>query len=336
LGNSSLNESQALHGPELIEVAREVLRIEAAALTNAALRLDQNVVAAVDLIFSRVPGGKVIVLGVGKSGHIGEKIAATLASTGTPAFFVHPTEAGHGDLGMIAPNDVVIAISYSGKSNELLSVLPYFKRNGIPMIGFCADSQSPLGRNAAVWIDCKVSKEACPLGLAPTASTTLTLAMGDAIAICLLRKRGLTPEQFAATHPHGALGRRLLVSVRDIMLSGSDLPVVQASTTVRECLSEMSRGSIGITAVLDSDERLIGVFTDGDLRRLLRESGDVLALPVSAAMGPEPKTIGVHELAVAAADVMTRYKVNAVLVTDDTGNLQGAINMRMLLQAGVI
>lgn len=336
MGSNFLNEAHALQGPELIEVARDVLRIEATALTSAALRLDQNIIAAVDLIYSRVPNGKVVVLGVGKSGHIGEKIAATLASTGTPAFFVHPTEAGHGDLGMISPTDVVIAISYSGKSNELLSVLPYFKRNGIPVIGFCADAQSPLGMNSTVWVDCKVSQEACPLGLAPTASTTLTLAMGDVIAICLLRKRGFTPEQFAATHPHGALGRRLLVTVQDLMLSGSDLPIVCESTTVRECLAEMSRGSIGITAVLDKDGKLAGVFTDGDLRRILKQTGEVLDLPVSTAMGYEPKTIDMHELAVAAADVMSRHKVNAVLVVDGAGNLQGALNMRMLLQAGVL
>lgn len=331
-----MDETQILSATHLIEVAREVLRIEADALTDAALRLDNSIVAAVDLIYSRVPGGKVVILGVGKSGHIGEKIAATLASTGTAAFFVHPTEAGHGDLGMISPNDVVIGISYSGKSNELLSVLPYFKRYGIPVIGFCADAGSPLGRNADVWIDCKVSQEACPLGLAPTASTTLTLALGDAIAVCLLRKRGLTPEQFARTHPHGALGRKLLVSVRDLMLSGSDLPIVSTTTTVRECLTEMSRGTIGITAVVDNAQQLVGVFTDGDLRRLLRQEGDVLDLPVRSAMGLAPKTIGLHELAVAAADVMTRYKVNAVLVVDDSGNLQGAINMRILLQSGVI
>jgi arabinose-5-phosphate isomerase len=316
--------------------ARQVLEIEAQALLAARERLNGSFHRAVRLILHKCPPGKVVVMGVGKSGHVGHKIAATLASTGTPAFFVHPTEAGHGDLGMLTSNDVVLAVSYSGKSDELLRVLPYLKRNAIAAIALTGDGASPLAQHAEVWIDGSVQKEACPLGLAPTASTTVALALGDALAICLLRSRGFTPEDFAATHPHGTLGRRLLVTVNDIMLKGADLPSVRAHTTIRACLTEMSRGGIGVVGVTAQDGRLIGVYTDGDLRRTLDRNIDIHATPVSDVMTRAPMAMKPHQLAAEAADLMERHKVNAILVVDDAGKLIGAFNMRILLRAGVV
>lgn len=316
--------------------AREVLEIEAQALLDACDRTGRAFDAAVRLIREKCPPGKVAVMGVGKSGHIGHKIAATLASTGTPAFFVHPTEAGHGDLGMLTSNDIVLAISYSGKSDELLRVLPYLKRNAIASIALSGDGTSPLARHADVWIDGSVTKEACPLGLAPTASTTLALALGDALAICLLRERGFTPDDFAATHPHGTLGRRLLVSVGDIMLKGGELPKVSPRTTVRTSLTEMSRGAIGVVGVVDDAGKLVGVFTDGDLRRTLDRNIDIHATPVAEVMTPSPMAMRPDQLAAEAADLMERRKVNAILVVDGDGRLVGAFNMRILLRAGVV
>ena len=320
----------------VIAQAREVLTWEANVLTRALPHIDSSFVAAVELILSRVPQGKVAVLGVGKSGHVGNKIAATLASTGTPAFFVHPTEAGHGDLGMIAEGDVVIAISYSGKSSELAAVMPYFRRHAIPVIAITGDAASPLGKAASLVINAKVEREACPLGLAPTASTTLTLALGDALAMCLLQARGFTPDHFGATHPHGILGRRLLVMVRDLMISGTETPVVKAGMPLRNCLHEMTRGTLGIVAVVDEAGVLAGIFTDGDLRRVLESELDVLSAPIERFMKPNPKTIRADRLAVDAVELMERHKINAVLVVDEAGVLVGALNMRQLLQAGVI
>lgn len=316
--------------------AREVLEIEARALLAARDRINGTFHAAVELIRSKCPPGKVVVMGVGKSGHVGHKIAATLASTGTPAFFVHPTEAGHGDLGMLTSSDVVLAISYSGKSDELLRVLPYLKRNAIVSIAMTGDGQSPLARHAEVWIDAGVAQEACPLGLAPTASTTLALALGDALAVCLLRERGFTPEDFAATHPHGILGRRLLVSVNDIMLKGGDLPKVSPQTTVRACLTEMSRGAIGVIGIVDEDEKLTGVFTDGDLRRVLDRNVDIHATRIGEVMTHSPMAMRPNQLAAEAADLMEKRKINAILVVDEQGRLVGAFNMRILLRAGVV
>lgn len=316
--------------------AREVLDIEAQALLAARDRINGTFHDAVGLIKAKCPPGKVVVMGVGKSGHVGHKIAATLASTGTPAFFVHPTEAGHGDLGMLTSNDVVLAISYSGKSDELLRVLPYLKRNAIASIALTGDGKSPLAQHADQWIDGSVAQEACPLGLAPTASTTLALALGDALAVCLLRERGFTPEDFAATHPHGTLGRRLLVSVGDIMLKGADLPKVVPATSVRACLTEMSRGAIGVVGVTDAEGKLIGVFTDGDLRRTLDRNIDIHATRIAEVMTPSPLAMKPNQLAAEAADLMEKRKINAILVVDDNGCLVGAFNMRILLRAGVV
>ncbi len=316
--------------------ARQVLEIEAEALLAARDRIDGAFHEAVGLIRRKCPPGKVVVMGVGKSGHVGHKIAATLASTGTPAFFVHPTEAGHGDLGMLTSSDVVLAISYSGKSDELLRVLPYLKRNAIDAIAFTGDGRSPLAQHAEVWIDAGVAREACPLGLAPTASTTLALALGDALAVCLLRERGFTPEDFASTHPHGTLGRRLLVSVEDIMVKGEDLPRCGPQTTVRACLSEMSRGGIGVVGIVDAGDRLVGVYTDGDLRRTLDRNIDIHATPVVEVMTRAPMSMRRGQLAAEAADLMERKKVNAILVVDEDGRLVGALNMRILLRSGVV
>lgn len=320
----------------LLASAREVLATEAAALGVARHRLNEEFLAAAHLIIQRCPPGKVVVMGVGKSGHVGNKIAATLASTGTPAFFVHPTEAGHGDLGMIAPSDVVLTISYSGKSDELLRVIPYFKRNSIPMIALTGVADSPLAEHADVWINGHVEREACPLGLAPTSSTTLALALGDALAVCLLERRGFTPEDFALTHPHGSLGRKLLITVGDIMLKGAEVPIVAPQTTIRDSLVEMSRGGIGITAVVEDGRELLGVFTDGDIRRALDHNVDIFLTPVSSAMTANPRTMKAHQLAAEAADVMERHKVTALPVVDDYNRIVGAFNMRILLRAGVV
>lgn len=322
---------------ELREVAKSVFAVEAAALLEGGAKIDEQFLNAVELILARCPPGRVVVMGVGKSGHIANKIAATLASTGTPSFFVHPTEAGHGDLGMITRDDVVLAISYSGKSDELLRVVPYFKRHGIMMIALTGDGTSPLAQHANIWLDGSVRREACPMGLAPTASTTLALAFGDALAVCLLHERGFTSEDFALTHPHGTLGRRLLVTIDDIMLKGEDVPKVLPNTTIRNCLAEMTRGGIGIVGVVDQVEgKVIGIFTDGDLRRALDGNCDIFATTVSEIMTRSPLTMKSHQMAVEAADAMERHKVNAILVTDAVGRLEGAFNMRILLRSGVV
>jgi arabinose-5-phosphate isomerase len=316
--------------------ARSVLEIEAKALLAARDRINGVFQEAVNLIHAKCPPGKVVVMGVGKSGHIGHKIAATLASTGTPAFFVHPTEAGHGDLGMLTANDVVFAISYSGKSDELLRVLPYLKRNSIVSIALTGDGNSPLAQHADLWLDGSVAEEACPLGLAPTASTTLALALGDALAVCLLRERGFTPEDFAETHPHGTLGRRLLVTVHDVMLKGSALPAVEPDTSIRACLTEMSRGGIGVVGITDRAGKLIGVYTDGDLRRTLDRNIDIHTTRIAEVMTPSPMAMKPDQLAAEAAELMEKKKVNAILVIDGEGSFVGAFNMRILLQAGVV
>ena len=327
---------RALTGGEVRELARSVLDIEARALLAARERIDDAMVAAVNLIHGRCPPGKVVVMGIGKSGHVANKIAATLASTGTPAFFVHPAEAGHGDLGMIGRDDVVFALSYSGKAEEILALVPYFKRNGIPLIALTGERASPLAGHATQCLDGAVAQEACPLGLAPTSSTTLALALGDALAICLLELRGFTPQHFALTHPHGTLGRRLLVTVADIMLKGGEIPRVAPDTTVREALVEMNRGGIGISTVTDRDGRLLGVFTDGDLRRVVDRDVDLKHTLIRDVMTRAPQAIGPDQLAAEAAEMMERRKVGALPVVDGAGRVVGALNMRILLRAGVI
>ena len=325
-----------MNGDELREIARSVLDTEARALLAARSRIGGELAAAVELVHRRCPPGKVVVTGIGKSGHVGNKIAATLASTGTPSFFVHPTEAGHGDLGMIGSEDVVLAISYSGRTEEILSLVPFFKRNAIPLLVLTGDRASPLGGHAAHCLDGAVEQEACPLGLAPTSSTTLALAIGDALAICLLKLRGFTSEHFAMTHPRGVLGRRLLVTVADIMLKGEEIPRVGPQTTVRESLVEMNRGGIGITTVAAPDGQLLGVFTDGDLRRVIDRNVDIVNTAIQDVMTRSPQTIHPGQLAAEAAGIMERRKVTALPVTDESGRVVGAFNMRILLRAGVV
>ncbi|WP_187182000.1 KpsF/GutQ family sugar-phosphate isomerase [Rhizobium sp. WL3] len=332
-----MTASDADKAGALLEVAKGVLAVEAEGLLKGSARIDSQFLKAVALILGSCPPGRVVVMGVGKSGHIAHKIAATLASTGTPAFFVHPTEAGHGDLGMITRDDVVLAISYSGKSDELLRVVPYFKRHGIMIIALTGDGSSPLAQHADIWLDGSVGREACPMGLAPTASTTLALALGDALAVCLLHERGFTSQDFALTHPHGTLGRRLLVTIEDIMLKGADIPKVGPGTTIRNCLTEMTRGGIGVVGVVEeADEKVVGIFTDGDLRRSLDSNCDIFSTTVAKNMTRAPLTMKAAQLAAEAADVMERHKVNAILVTDAVGRLEGALNMRILLRAGVV
>lgn len=320
----------------LIALARQVLEVEAAAIQAARSRLGGAFLSAIELLLSRSGGGRVVVMGMGKSGHIGRKIAATLASTGTPALFVHPAEAGHGDLGMVTPHDVVLAISQSGKSDELLRVLPYMKRNRIPLVAMTAKADSALAQHADVVIDTSVDREACPLGLAPTASTTLALALGDALAMCLLEARGFTAEMFAVTHPHGTLGRKLLVSIADVMVTGAAVPIARDSTTIREALVGMSKAGLGFVNVLDEKDALVGVFTDGDLRRALDRDIDIKREPLAAVMARKFTTVKASQLAVEAVELMEQYKISGLPVVDDAGRLVGALNMRLLLQAGVV
>ncbi len=327
----------AVRGNEqLLALAGQVLEVEAAAILSARARLGADFLAATDLLFSCTGGGRVVVIGMGKSGHIGRKIAATLSSTGTPALFVHPAEAAHGDLGMVTPHDVVLAISQSGKSDELLRVLPYLKRHGIPLVAMTAKADSALAQHADVVIDTSVDREACPLGLAPTASTTLALALGDALAMCLLEARGFTAEMFAVTHPHGTLGRKLLVSIADVMVTGAGVPTASENATIREALVNMSRAGLGFVNVLNDAGALVGVFTDGDLRRALDGDLDIKSVSLGAVIARDFVTIKASRLAVEAVELMDQHKISSMPVVDDAGRLVGAVNMRLLLQAGVV
>lgn len=317
-----------------LKLARQVLSVEADAVRALADRIDVNFVRALELLLACK--GRVVVSGMGKSGHIGRKMAATLASTGTPAFFVHPGEASHGDLGMIAHDDVVIALSNSGESAEITAILPLIKRRGAKLIGLSGNPASTLGRESDVHLNVAVDKEACPHNLAPTASTTAALAMGDALAVTLLDARGFTPEDFARTHPGGSLGRKLLVHVRDVMHTGEALPVVNKSATLKDALLEMTRKGLGMTAVVDDDGLLAGVFTDGDLRRALEKSVDVRAASIIELMSAQPKSINADRLAVEAVEKMQELQINGLLVINKNKELVGALNMHDLLKAGVV
>jgi arabinose-5-phosphate isomerase len=318
----------------MLELARKVLNIEADAVRALADRLDDSFHQAVNLILAGT--GRVVVTGMGKSGHIGHKIAATLASTGTPAFFVHPAEASHGDLGMISSDDVVIALSNSGESAEIISILPLIKRRGAKLIGMSGNPASTLGRESHVHLNAAVDKEACPLNLAPTASTTASLALGDALAVALLEARGFSAEDFALTHPGGSLGRRLLVHVSEIMHTGERLPSVRLSASLSDALLEMTKKGLGMTAVVDEDNTIKGIFTDGDLRRVLEIDVDIRTTRIEQLMIPDPKTIGPDQLAVEAVEKMERLKINGLLVADSKLHLVGALNMHDLLRAGVV
>jgi arabinose-5-phosphate isomerase len=318
----------------LLTLARQVLDIEADALRVMSSRLDTGFADAVALMLACT--GRVVVSGMGKSGHIGGKIAATLASTGTPAFFMHPGEASHGDLGMIAPNDVVLALSNSGESSEIVCIVPLIKRRGAKLVAMTGNPHSTLAREADAHLHAGVDKEACPLNLAPTASTTAALAMGDALAVALLDARGFSADDFARTHPGGSLGRRLLVHVRDIMQSGEALPQVPLDASLKAALFEITHKGLGMTAVVDAAGRVAGVFTDGDLRRALEHTLDLQQARVADLMTRNPKTIRADELAVAAVEKMETLKINGLLVIDANDTLVGALNMHALLRAGVV
>ena len=321
-----------------IQLARDVLRIEADAIRGVSERVDERFATAVEMIFRKDEKGRVLVSGIGKSGHIARKLASTLSSTGTPAYFVHPAEASHGDLGMIDRGDVFIAISYSGSSAELLDIIPHVKRQGAKLIAITGQPHSALGKRADVVLDAQVDKEACPHNLAPTASTTAALALGDALAMALLHRRGFSAKNFADSHPRGSLQRQAqaLVRVADVMRRGKDVPRVGSGTGAMQAVVEMSRGKIGMTAVLDGAQRVRGIFTDGDLRRSLENGADIGRSNVDRLMTRGPKTIRPDVLAVEAVKLMEDHKINQLLVVDQRGKLVGALNMHDLFRAKVI
>ena len=311
-----------------------VVRIEAQAVASLEERIDGHFVAACKLLLGCT--GRIVVTGMGKSGHVGRKIAATLASTGSPAFFVHPGEASHGDLGMIMPKDVVLALSNAGETTEILTILPVIKRLGSALVAMTGNPASTLARQADVHLNTRVREEACPLGLAPTSSTTAALVMGDALAVALLNARGFTREDFALSHPGGSLGRRLLLRVRDIMHTGEDIPFVAESALVREAVLQMTAKKLGMTAVVDGDQRVRGIFTDGDLRRLIERVADFHTMPIAQVMTESCARIDAGRLAAEALHVMEGKRINALLVVDDDNHLIGALNMHDLLRAGVV
>ena len=331
---SHLQEPSSFDAERALNAAKEAMRVEAAALTAINTRLEPTFADAVQAVLACT--GRVVVMGMGKSGHVGNKIAATLASTGTPAFFVHPAEASHGDLGMITSNDVILAISNSGESDEFNAILPVIKRMGVPLIALTGRAASTLARHADHVINSQVDKEACPLNLAPTASTTAQMALGDALAIALLDARGFKPADFARSHPGGALGRKLLTHVHDIMRRDPHVPAVKPTTTGLEMMQEMGDKGLGATAIVDGDGIPIGIFTDGDLRRLIAQGGDLRVAVAQDIMRPNPRTINQQALAAEAADLMETHAVTSLLVVDDAGRLGGAINANDLMRAKVI
>ncbi len=332
----TLLQSSRSHAPKAstLELARSVLNIEAHEITALAARLDANFEAAVQLILQCQ--GRVVVSGMGKSGHVGGKIAATLASTGTPAFFMHPAEASHGDLGMITAGDVVIALSNSGESDELLNILPTIKRLGAKVISITGAKNSTLAKESHVHLSAEVAKEACPLGLSPTASTTAALALGDALAVCVLDLRDFTAEDFARSHPGGNIGRRLLTRVKDVMRTGHAIPSVKDGELLSAALTEMTKKGLGLTAIVNTAKQPIGVFTDGDLRRTFAKGIYTKAAKIADVMHANPNTIHVNQLAVEAIEMMEQKKITGLLVVDDTGKLVGAFNMHDLLKAKVV
>jgi len=330
-------ETPAAHqftNDDLLELGREVLRIEADAVLSLIDRLDSSFVAAAHLILQCK--GRIVVSGIGKSGHIARKIAATMASTGTPAFFVHPAEASHGDLGMITPEDVVIALSNSGESTELVAIVPLLKRHGTSLIAITGVATSTLATQADVHLDAAVQKEACPLGLAPTSSTTAALALGDALAVALLKARGFSAQDFARSHPGGKLGRRLLVRVSDVMHTGKSLPAVGVDSSLADALLEMSAKGLGMTAIVDGAQHILGIFTDGDLRRVLAAGADLRHAKIADLMKRGPKTIDADRLAAEAVQQMETMRINGMLVADSDNQLIGVFNMHDLLRAGVL
>jgi arabinose-5-phosphate isomerase len=320
--------------PHALALAREVLNIEASAVQALSARLDETFLSAMDVVLRCE--GRVIVSGMGKSGHIARKIAATLSSTGTPAYFVHPGEASHGDLGMITSEDVIIALSYSGESQELMTIVPVIKRRGAKLISMTGNPASSLARVADVHLNAAVDKEACPMGLAPTASTTAALALGDALAVALLDAKGFGAEDFASSHPGGSLGRRLLTLVSDIMRSGERLPMVSLDATLGDAILEISKKGVGMTAIVDTGQHVLGIYTDGDLRRTLAKKMDFNATPVRSVMSANPHRIGPDRLAAEAVQMMEQFNISQMLVVDEQNKLVGALNMHDLLHAKVI
>lgn len=317
----------------LLAMAKQVIDIEAQACQALSARLDHQFITACELMLKC--DGRVIVTGMGKSGHIGGKIAATLASTGTPAFFVHPGEASHGDLGMITRRDVVIALSNSGETAEMLAILPVIKRLGTPLVALTGRPQSTLAKAAEAHLDVSVEREACPLNLAPTASTTAALVMGDALAVALLDARAFQPEDFALSHPGGTLGRRLLLRVQDVMHTGDQIPRVIYNQTIKQALIVISSGGLGMTTIVNEQQKLLGLFTDGDLRRILDQEEYDLNQPIERVMIRNPRTCTADKLAAEALAIMERGKINGLIVVDGESHVIGALNMHDLLRAGV-
>ena len=331
---ASANRSPETNAQRAIALAQDTLDIEATAIMELKGRVGVSFARAVEMVLAI--RGRVAVMGMGKSGHVGRKIAATLASTGTPAMFVHPAEASHGDLGMITAQDLVLAISNSGESQEMAVLLPVLKRLGAPLIAMTGREQSTMAQHADLWLDSAVDKEACPLNLAPTASTTAQMALGDALALALLDARGFRAEDFARSHPGGALGRKLLTHVDDVMRSGDDVPKVGPQASFSDLMREMSAKGLGAAAVVDANDRVLGIFTDGDLRRLVEQGRDLRSCVASDVMHTAPKTIGLDALAVEAADLMERHRITSVLVLDGQGVLCGAVSSNDLMRAKVI
>lgn len=326
--------ADTLTNDELLALATEVLEIESRAVENLKSRLNDDFVAACRLCMDTP--GRVVVTGMGKSGHVSNKIAATLASTGTPAFFMHPAEASHGDIGMITKHDLLLAISYSGETDEVVTILPVVKRMGAKLLSMTGNPSSTMAEAADVHLDISVTEEACPLNLAPTASTTATLAMGDALAVALLKNRGFTAEDFARSHPSGVLGKRLLLRVGDIMRSGDRAPAVSADVTLRDALLEMSEKGLGMTAIVDSDNRILGIYTDGDLRRTLDTGADIRSTIIRDVMHTNCKTTSADVLAAEALHLLEENKITSLLVADENGVLEGALNIHDLFREGLM
>ena len=318
----------------ILQLAHDTLEIEADAVRHLRNGLSPSFVQAVHAILKVT--GRVVVMGMGKSGHVGRKITATLASTGTPAMFVHPAEASHGDLGMVKDTDLVIAISNSGESDELAAILPVLKRQGVPLVALTGGAQSTLANHADIVLNTGVLKEACPLNLAPTASTTAQMAMGDALAVALLDARGFKAEDFARSHPGGSLGRRLLMHVSDVMRSGSDVPSVLATASLSDLMRQMSAKGLGASAIVDANQKVLGIFTDGDLRRLIETGTDMRQLTAQQVMHANPRTVRPSALAAEAAEMMELHRITSVLVVDERGTLCGATNTNDLMRAKVI
>ena len=332
--NPHLAPTPSFDAQRALALAAQTFEIEARALTALAARQGDGFVRAMRVMLECK--GRVIVMGMGKSGHVGRKIAATLASTGTPAFFVHPAEASHGDLGMVQPGDVLLAISNSGESDELALLLPALKRLSVTLVAMTGDEQSTLARNADIVLSSRVDQEACPLNLAPTASTTAQMALGDALAVALLDARGFREEDFARSHPGGSLGRKLLIHVGDLMRSGADVPRVGPQASFNDVLREMTGKGLGFTAIVADDQQVLGIFTDGDLRRLIERGADLRGLVAQQVRHASPRRIRVDALAVDAADLMEQHRITSVLVVDEHSRLVGALNSNDLMRAKVI